>query len=51
MLGKGSSPEGSLVLEQTFQGSSHGTEFARVQEASEEHHQTCGLIFAWSCVN
>ena len=33
------------------QGSGHGTELARVQEASEQSAQTCGLIFGWYCAD
>jgi len=37
-------------MELDSQGSGHGTELARVLEASGQSSQIYGLIFEWSCV-
>lgn len=37
-------------LEQASQGSGHGAELSRVQEASGQHSQNHGLVVGWSCV-
>ena len=42
--------EAGQALRQAPRGSGHGIELARVQEASGQHSQSCGLIFGWSCV-
>ncbi|XP_015136018.1 uncharacterized protein C11orf97 homolog isoform X2 [Gallus gallus] len=50
MSEKGSSPEGGRAQEQPPQSTGHGSELARVQQASGQRSQTYALIFGWSCV-
>ncbi|XP_040517768.1 uncharacterized protein C11orf97 homolog isoform X1 [Gallus gallus] len=50
MSEKGSSPEGGHAQKQPPQSTGHGSELARVQQASGQRSQTYALIFGWSCV-